>query len=579
MDNELSKIADDLAEQKDWHKYFINKNAELETEYSNLVWGEALKVGKGLRRVGYNTLRDFFDGDQWKYIPEGGKRMRVYNYCRNVVTNYTAFMTNEPIDIDVPSKDITNEVDVARAEAQEVLLKDILADNKFDMIFESSVQNGSLLGDSIILGPFYDEDADRIYLKAIKKPENVRLIWSDDQFSEIFGFIHHYFVSPERAYQLFPEAKAKGIVFSVQNIDTTASAGSTSTTGRGSESSGGLSQKQMVAILDCWTADKHMLIVGNQDLKYEDGYGFVPCVHVPNIIHPKNSGGISDIEDMLDAQVEYNERNADMGEIINENAFSWIFGKNIDIAEQRGGQLNIVDVGDEGEIIPDPRRPLPGMLENEISRRLSTIFQISGLNENIFGGSGIRAVTGRALSVLMQTVNNRIKGRQMRWTMALQTLFGNIFRLIEKYYPDGKKLINGNYKTDIFFPGTLLRNVTDEINKFNAKLQSQETTMKNLGVPSPADERKLMKKELSEEVLMIETSRNPGLQMQVKQMKEQALAQKVVGQSPQLNEDENSGDEAPMPGGGAASAVSRAGAVNMASQRGGATAPKTVSET
>lgn len=578
MDNEISKISENTADQALWHKYFLNKDAELETEFSNLVWGESLKVGRGFRRVGYDTLRDFFDGDQWKYIPEGGKRMRVYNYCRNVVNNYTAFMTNEPIDIDVPSYDITDEIAVSRAEAQERLLKDILADNKFDLIFESSVQNGSLLGDSIILGPFIDEENDRIILKNVKKPENVRLIWADDQYSELFGFIHHYYVSLEMAYKLFPEAIAKGITFVEQNVDVTASAGSTSSTGRGSEASGGTTSRMMVAVMDCWTADKHMLIVGTKDLKYEDGYGFVPCVHVPNIIHPKNANGISDIEDMLDAQVEYNERNADMGEIINENAYSWIFGKNVDIAEQRGGQLNIVDIGDEGEIIPDPRRPLPGMLENEISRRLSTIFQISGLNENIFGGSGIRAVTGRALSVLMQTVNNRIKGRQMRWTMALQTLFGNIFKLVERYYPNGKKLVAGNYKTDIFFPGTLLRNVTDEINKFNAKLQSQETTMKNLGVPSPADERKLMKKELEDEISMIEISRNPALQMQVKQMKEAAVAQKVAGQAPQLSEDENQGNESPMPSGGAASAVKGAGAVNMANQQRGANAPKTVSE-
>ena len=582
MTKQIQKIVEEGYDEKlqeDWRKYFIDKNSEMETEYANLVNGVRMTKTAGFTKAGYDILRRFYDGDQWLHTPEGGQVPRVYNMLRGVVNNFTAFMVNEPLDVDVPPEDITDDIEVARAEEKERLLRDILEDNEFENEFEAAVQNGSLLGDSIMLGPFYDEDEDRISLYNVKEPEHIRIIWSDTNFNTIYGFIHHYFVSLEKAYEMYPEAREKGIVFNTVETGSGTTVGSAAKTGRGAGTSGA-HQRQMVELMDCWTSDVHMLIVGNKVLEFEDNEpGFVPIRFVRNIIHPRNSTGTSDIEDLLDAQCEINERNADMSEVISETAYSWIFGKNLDPAEVQSGKLNMIDVGDEAEIITDPRRGQPQFLDNEVQRRMSTFFQISGMNENIFGGSTVRAVTGRALSVLMNTVNNRIKGRQTRWSVALKGMFADIFRLVELYVPGGKELVNGYYKSDIFFPATLLRNITDELNKFNAKLQSQETTMKNLGVPSPKDERKLMKQELQDEILMVELSRNPGLQLQIHQMLQQKLAEKVAGNKPMLREDENM-EEQPSAEGGAPqqSAVGAEGAINQAVQRAGANAPKEAKE-
>lgn len=579
MTDLIKKVVDGDATEEEYSRYFTEKDSELSTKYSNLVYGTRTKIGDNYRRVGYEILREFFDGDQWQYKPEGGKQTKVYNHVRGVVVNYTAFMTNEPIDIDVPPLEITDEIEVARSEEKEKFLLDVLEDNNFSSQFEASVQNGSLLGDSIITGPFYDDDDERIWFQNIKEPENVRIIWADDSYSTIIGYIHHYWVSEELAYKMFPEAKERDIVFTTDTKAEAGYLGSSAKTGRLGPASSTTDTIKMVHIMDCWTDRVHQLIVGSKSLEFDlRDPDFVPIVYVPNMIHPTESGGISDIEDLLDTQVEINEKNSDMSEVISQTAYPVVWGKNLDPVEVQSDSMNLVDIGDEGEIIADPRRGQSGNLSNEISRRMSSIFQLSGLNENVFGGAGVRAVTGRALSVLMQTVNNRIKGRQTRWSRSLQELFENIFILAEQHSKDAKELIGGYYKTDIFFPGTLLRNTTDEINKFNAKLQSQSTTMKNLGVPSPADEQKLMKKEMADKILMVETSRNPGLQLQVHQMLQQELAKEVGGNKPQLREDENSGEEEPMAGGGAPSATSVEGAVQQNNQQTGGAVVKEGSE-
>lgn len=570
MSDIIQQVVTEAATAEKWAKYFIQKNTELETEYTNLLDGQKDRLGRGYRKAGYSILRDFFDGDQWKYVPEGGKPMRVYNYCRLVVNNYTSFLSNEPVDVDVIATDITDETEVSRAEAKEKVLRDIMADNLFDYQFECAVQNGSLLGDSILVGPFYNDEEDRIWFKNVKKPENVRLIWKDANYDELFGFIHHYHVSLETAYTMFGDKfKAKGIVPS-ESYPALDRGSAFNQTGR-----------KMTEVLDCWTDKIHLLLVGNKVVDFEEhDYGFVPCIHVPNLVHPEEPFGTSDIEDLLDPQTEYNEKSSDISEVISQTAFPWIFGSNLRPAEIKSGVLNLVDLGEEAVLHNDPRAFRSGDLNNEISRRLSNFYQISGLNENIFGGTGVRAVTGRALSVLMQTVNNRVKSRQTRWTIALKQLFRNIFILVEKKTEGGRDLIGGFYETDLFFPGTLMRNVTDEINKFNAKLQSQETTMKNLGVPSPKDEKKLMKREIEDMLLMVELSRNPQLQLQVRQMQEQEAAQNLAGQKPMLQEDQNQGDEMPMAQGGMQqqSAISAKGAVAQAGQRSTNTSQITSSE-
>ena len=116
--------------EQQWRRYFEEKISMLETEKTNLIRGITTRLSRGFRKVGYMRLRDFFDGDQWTYIPEGGQAMKTYNYCRPTVNNYTSFMTNEPLDIDVPPSEITDEVEVARSEAKEKALKEVLDNNQ-----------------------------------------------------------------------------------------------------------------------------------------------------------------------------------------------------------------------------------------------------------------------------------------------------------------------------------------------------------------------------------------------------------------------------------------------------------------
>jgi len=488
-----------------WRNYVIKTNAELEIDCYNRKNGIKTQVGT-LKYVGYTKLREFFDGDQWEYIPEAGGHLRVYNYVATTVFNYTAFMTNEPVEFDVPPREITDPIEIVRAETKETILKEILKDNEFNIQFEEAAQNGSLLGDSFILGPFYDDLNKRIYFQNVKKPENIKIVWSDDSYREMEGFIHNYYLSLEKAERIFKaQLKEKGI-----NLIATLMPSSDETT-----------SQQMVEIMEYWDDERRVLIINNRLLDYtEHNWGFIPLLYVRNIPHPERPWGISDVENMLDSQVEYNEKNQDVSEILKASAFPTIFGKNLKPMQIQSGLMQLIDIGDEAELMPDPRRAGAAPIEVALNNRRGDIFNISGINEVLYGGTTVRQATGRALSVLMQSVNNRIKGRQERWSVALQRFSANIFRLLELYF-GAKDIIGGSYKVDIFFPGTLLRNVTDELNKYAREVQSQYTTMKNLGVPSPKDEQTIMKKEKLDKA---------DLEMEIQQKAQQMMAEAVAQQ-------------------------------------------------
>lgn len=491
-------------------------DTELEGDVSNRLYGISARLGSrgGFKLAGYQNLRYFFDGDQWAAAKPAGGTMRTYNYCATTVFNYTAFMAGEAPEFDIPARDITDEYEVAIAEQKELLLKAILDANQFPIIFEESVMVGSELGDSFIVGPFWDASKKKIWFAPVRKPEFIRPIFSSTGYNELVGFVWHYRITRDKAMQLY----GKEIEERKLNLDESATKDPDEETSR-----------DMIDLREYWDKEETITTLNHKTVRYtKHNWGFVPLQYVRNIINPNYPFGISDMENMLDAQVEYNEAASYTADVLKAVAIPHVFGKNIQLNEYESGVAQIIDLGEDSEVFPNPMSNLSAPWEVYLGSRQRDVFALSGVNEIMYGGARVREATGRALSVLMQGVQNRIRGRQERWRVALRHLAAGIFKLVELYVDGGKELIQGDYDSDVFFPATLMRNVAQEIDKFNAKLQSQTTTMKNLGIPSPVREKKLMEKELEANPLMVEISRNPVLQVQLEQM----VAQSKMQQNP-----------------------------------------------
>lgn len=525
------KLYPTLPDEEAALQYLKMKSSELESDVQQRLYGQKTKNSSGLKRAGYVVLRDFYDGDQWLYAREEGSAMNTTNFCRMTVDNFVAFLTQEEPEIDIPPQDPLDDVENARVREVEKLIGEILDENQFYNHWVDAVQNGSLLGDSMIVGPFWNEAEQKIWFSNVKRPELVNIIWSDENYYKQEAYYYQYLMSFETAENTF------GTILKEKGIDLKAINSRGFPAGSPTETQADISKK--VTIRELMDEEIHLIAIDDTIIKYnKHNLGYIPLIYVKNRPHPTSQWGLSDIEDLLDPQRAYNEQQSDMQDIIKQVAFASIFGKNLDIEEIQAGVAKIYDLGDEAEVFPDPRQTNYPFLQGYLNDTKSNIDITSAVPDIFQGGKSVQNISGRALSVLMTPVNNRIRGKEKRWSIGLKELIKNIMILMEKHVPGSEILIQGKYNCDIFFPGTLVRDVTDELNKFLQKVQSQYTTMKNIGIASPKDEQTLMKKELSDMQLAIEISKNPQMQ--------QLLAQQAIAQARQAGELQARGNAAPV---------------------------------
>lgn len=464
---------------------------------------------------GYQTLRDFYKGKQWSFRKEGGGTMRTYNYCFTIVENMTAFLTNEPPQISCPPRNVTDPVERGLAEGRTKLLNAVHEDNAMSLVFQRAVRTASITGDCFIFGAIptfkVNDDGtkvfDRIRYWNIEKPEHIQVLWKDENFSEMDGFIKKYRISVESAKRLFKE-ELKNKNFHIQADFDTENPSATATT-----------EVPMITIKEVWMEDEYLLMFNNDNkpVHYvEHKFGFVPLQYIPNIHIPGEPKGTSDLENELDPQQEYNERASDMADIIKEISKPAYWGKNLDnLTEVRSGQIVIYQVGDDGDIQAMPKSGNTFPMESYLNDRKNDIIALSGLNQVLYPGTQVLQATGRALSVVMQGVNNKVSLRKEWWIKAFKDLNKSILFHAEKQIPKASLLIGGYYKTDVFISSVLLRSVVDEISKFQAKVQSLTTTQHNVGIDNPSEEQKLMKEELEDPILATEIAKQPGLLHQI----------------------------------------------------------------
>ena len=563
---------------KELQKYINELESQIRLDWTKRVYGDGTYSG-------YQTLRDFYKGKQWSFKKDGGGTMRTYNYCFTVVENMTAFLTNEPPQISCPPKDQSDPVERALAEGHSKLLNAIHEENSLGLVFQRAARTASITGDCFIFGaiPTFKADDggkktfDSIRYWNIERPENIRVIWKDENFSEIGGFIKHYRISVAQVKRLFAEEIKSSGMLPEADHDTENPSETSST------------EVPMMTVKEYWDEYEYLLMFNsaNKIVHYvKHDWGFVPLQYIPNIHIPGEPKGTSDIEHELDPQQEYNERASDLADIIKEIAKPSYWGKNLDnLTEVRSGQIVIYQVGDDGDIQAMPKSGNTFPVESYLNDRKNDIISLSGLNQVLYPGSQVLQSTGRALSVVMQGVNNKISLRKEWWIKAFREVNKSILFHAENHIPGAKLVIGGYYKTDVFVSSVLLRSVADEINKFQAKVQSLTTTQHNVGIPNPSEEQKLMKEELQDEILATEIAKQPGLLHQILAERIQQMNQStggmvtgagmggINGQPPPIaTESENTPGENPASAPGSGSPVSAEGAVRQQLSRSGAPA-------
>lgn len=541
-------------------KEFIGHKDDTKQDLWMRINGVAAKRGaSGKQFAGYTTLEQFYRGDQWDHDEVPGASQRTDNYCAVIVDNLSSLMFDDDPDISCPVDDPTDDIQNIKAELKEKLLWKVYEDNDYAVELDSFSKQGCLYGDSFIKGPFIEYvQGDRVVASDtkgaekkirfvhIENPGSIRPIFADNQYKRMLGFIHSDRLSLVKAQRLYGAmAEKKGIKLVAQlNAPDLTVGGTIETT------------VPMVNIDEYWDDEKMCIFVNDKLLDYYfHNWGFIPLQYVKNNYVPNYPFGKSDLEDVLDPQLSHNRTNNDMANLLKWISSINLWGKNLEGMQALvAGLSRIYSLPEDGELHAFEKTGDPYVTNTYVQQRRSAIVEISGVSESLLSSSQVGNTSGRALALAFQGTIRKLNPRAKRYESALQGLNRNILKLLEQYFPKTKQIINGDYRNKVTLPTTLLRNIVDTINKFQAGLISQETAMREAGVAQPTLERKLMIKDLQDPVLGPQVARQPQL-------------------LPQLSEGENQPGDQPAPAAGNAAQASQAGAIPANNQQASGGAP------
>lgn len=519
----------------------------------------ATRGSSGKQFAGYTTLEQFYRGDQWERDEAPGASQRTDNYCAVIVDNISSLLFDDDPEINCPTDDPTDELLETKAELKEKILWKVWEDNDYATEFDETSKQGSLYGDSFIKGP-YMEKVDKngrivapdsqgewkIRFHHIENPGTIRPIFADANYKRLLGFIHSDRISLSKANRLYgAAARAKGITITATISNDPPVAGTVSQ-----------STLPLVNTDEYWTDEFVSTFINDKLLSvYYHNWGFVPLQYIKNNYVPNYPYGKSDIEDVLDPQLSHNRTNADLANLLKWISAVNMWGKNLEgMQALTAGISRIYSLPDDGELHAFEKTGDPYVTNTYVQQRRSAIVEISGVSESLLSSSQVQNSSGRALALAFQGTIRKLNPRAKRYRTALQHLNENILKLMEIYFPDSKKIIQGDYRNKVYLPTTLLRNIVDTINKFQSGLISQDTAMREAGVSQPNLEKKIMRKDLEDPIIGPQVARQPSL-------------------LPQLSEGENQPGSSPIPAPGNAPAAGQAGAVASNNQQSSGAAP------
>lgn len=541
-------------------KEFLNAKSETKDDFLLRVNGVAAKRGSsGFQFAGYTTLEQFYRGDQWDKDEAPGASQKTDNYCSVIIDNLSSLLFDDSPEINCPTDDPTDDILEMKAEMKEKLLWKVWKDNDYEVEFDAWAKQASLYGDGFLKGPFVqkinklgevvspDETGEwKISFQHIENPSTIRILFADSTYTKKLAFIHSDRIPLTKANRLYGKmAEARGIKIEASQNPQPELGGVTDE-----------SRTPMVNIEEYWDNKKTCIFINDQLLEtYNHNWGFVPLEYVKNNYVPNHPYGKSDIEDVLDPQISHNRTNNDLANLLKWISGINMWGKNLEGMQALvAGISRIYSLPDDGEIHTFEKNGDPYITNTYVQQRRSAIVEISGMSEALMSSSQVANSSGRALAMAFQGTIRKLNPRGKRFRVALQSLNRNILKLVEIYFPETKKFIDGDYRNEVHLPTTLLRNIIDTINKFQSGLISQDTAMREAGVAQPNLEKKLMKKDLTDPILGPQVARQPSL-------------------LPRLSEGNNQPGENPQPAPGNAPGASQAGAVAAGNSQASGAAP------
>jgi len=512
-------------------KLVLEKSKKVHEKWTKKI-SEYLRMLKSEQseRVKINEIRqDFFLGNQEKYTniiglqkkEKKGHANAIFNYAgRTCIKIYYSLANNPPV-VKVPGLPVDSknaERESIRAQGVEEFLDYVFNRNRFWFSTYPRAVMNQIVNAVAAIKVYYDPVSKQIKIVQKENTNNLYVGWKGDNSSEYSFVIDRERRSVEAVEKEFGIKIYKSALTS-DLLDRTTSPGSHEEgfeygTGEKTSTQAGIiptgkTDLPKVWVTDFWDEERNVILVNDEPVQYvEHEWGFNPWVIIPNIQVPGRPWGLSDIDFLIDPQIEFNETSNDTRDFIRSAVNLKYVARNMpdfdaESVKTGSGQVIYVD-GDDADFqaLPQPVNTFPSDL---YLQRIKRAIHDLGIPEVSYGGGA--SDSGRAKAIDYQSMVDIVEDKRRSWRMGLEEITERIQKLGYTYFPKDfwKNPDTGRLEvrpieldwSDII-PLTSAERVTNIINKYQAGIISLKSALSEAGYKDVEAEIEQLKREESD---------------------------------------------------------------------------------
>ncbi len=429
------------------------------------------------RQGRYQAYLDFYNGAQWQEPRKPGERRLTVNYARTLVHKGASYLFGKPVRFELVPNGMGQQAEQEAQQAEQFLTA-LWHDNDLAQLDYDTALDASILGDAAFKVTMQkDEVNSDLFHPSSLLPHpssvTVRAVdvmglsagWRGDDVRKLLWVCEDYRLSGAELAELV---------------------GPGATLDYGGES--------RHVVRERWSEQLFSIEVDGVVVREgPNPYGFIPYVIFPNLARPRQFWGLSDLEDLMPLNSEFNVRVSILSQLLQMSGNPVLVLQGVDSANGlRVGPGAVWTLPDNAqasllELIKDGGVDLHIKYIELLYRMMHDLAELPGAG---FGRDGAGQVSsGVALEQLLHPVVQRVNRKRRLWETALDRRNRLMLRLAG--LPD--------FRSRFIWPDILPRDraalVTQEVGLVASNIHSLDTARRTLGDEQPDLENDLIRAE------------------------------------------------------------------------------------
>lgn len=416
-----------------------------------------LEMEHQLRIQRYRRAWKFYDGKHWAYKTDPDDPAVTLNYVRKFVDAHVAFFAGKGFSVTIPDDPTTpnNESDDRTFVLN--MLKKTWEWNDKDLWLTQAAQMGSVTGDVFL-----------------------RLSWeTEDPMAEL-PYCKVEVVPSHLAFPTFagPEGPNK------QNIESVTFIFPKFVVRRDAEDSPMFHKRKAVEYtVETWFKDKVIEWDGEEMTERENVLGEIPVVHFQNLVRVGEFYGISDVQDVIEINREYNEKNTDVSDVINYQGSPVTILKGAKIQNLERGPNRIWGIPAEADITNLSLSSELGASLNYLDRLKDAMHEIGSVPKSVLDSLQAGSASGVALAMRYLPMKQQRNFKILTYRSGLRRVNRLIMKMTALMDPEFRRKFvalprENRYRNDVVFPDPLPRDESLELDKAEKRISMGISTRK-----------------------------------------------------------------------------------------------------